>query len=112
MRRNLLIVQIISFCERDTNDPDFAHNPLAKNQQNKMCNGKGTWDVIKEHDDFRNSPVNVEDSALHPRIQILQAKKTKGDNRTQACGRPLVLVLDYSNSMRGVGLRCLTIGMR
>lgn len=34
----------------------FAHNQLASNKQNVMCNERSALDVIRSHDDFRRAP--------------------------------------------------------
>ncbi|XP_041063999.1 calcium-activated chloride channel regulator 1-like isoform X1 [Carcharodon carcharias] len=72
---------VVEFCDEKT------HNPEAPNMQNKMCNQRSTWDVIKESEDFRNNrPPHI--GPVIPTFTILQAKD-----------RVLCLVLDISGSM-------------
>ncbi|XP_041064000.1 calcium-activated chloride channel regulator 1-like isoform X2 [Carcharodon carcharias] len=75
---------VVEFCDEKT------HNPEAPNMQNKMCNQRSTWDVIKESEDFRNNrPPHI--GPVIPTFTILQAKD-----------RVLCLVLDISGSMGSV----------
>ncbi|XP_041063773.1 calcium-activated chloride channel regulator 1-like [Carcharodon carcharias] len=72
---------VVEFCDNET------HNPEAPNMQNKMCDHRSTWDVIKESEDFRsNRPPHI--GPVTPTFTILQAKD-----------RVLCLVLDTSGSM-------------
>lgn len=80
------------FC--DDQSEDRKHNPFAPNKQNLMCQGRSTWDVVSNHEDFkdgRNPPKDLVTTI--PRFRVIQPKKNQ---------RPtFVLVLDISGSMRG-----------
>jgi calcium-activated chloride channel regulator 4 len=45
------------FCDKDEESVSEhqRHNSIAPNAQNKICNGKSAWEVMREHDDFKNS---------------------------------------------------------
>ncbi|XP_067667287.1 calcium-activated chloride channel regulator 3A-1-like [Haliotis asinina] len=94
--------KVTTFCESNTNDPDYLHNDLAPNLHNKMCGGKGTWDVIMEHSDFLggvNPPVNMTADQTRPDIRILYNGRQRTPSGVERCGRTVVLVLDLSRSM-------------
>ncbi|XP_078416856.1 calcium-activated chloride channel regulator 1-like isoform X3 [Cetorhinus maximus] len=75
---------VVEFCDEKT------HNREAPNMQNKMCNQRSTWDVIKKSEDFRNNhPPHT--GPVIPTFTLLQAKD-----------RVLCLVLDTSGSMSSV----------
>ncbi|VTJ70362.1 Hypothetical predicted protein, partial [Marmota monax] len=77
---------VTEFCTAKT------HNTEAPNLQNKMCNHKSTWDVIKESDDFQNaSPMTGTNLPPHPTFSLLKSKH-----------RVVCLVLDKSGSMNTV----------
>ncbi|XP_039111680.1 calcium-activated chloride channel regulator 1-like [Hyaena hyaena] len=74
---------VTEFCTAET------HNTEAPNLQNKMCNGRSTWDVIMDSDDFRKaSSITETDLPLRPTFSLLKAKQ-----------RVVCLVLDKSGSM-------------
>uniref|UniRef100_A0ABI7YRX7 VWFA domain-containing protein n=1 Tax=Felis catus TaxID=9685 RepID=A0ABI7YRX7_FELCA len=74
---------VTEFCTAET------HNMEAPNLQNKMCNRRSTWDVIKDSDDFQNAPpMTGTDSPPRPTFSLLKAKQ-----------RVVCLVLDKSGSM-------------
>ncbi|XP_046581484.1 calcium-activated chloride channel regulator 3A-1-like [Haliotis rubra] len=71
---DVFVKSVTTFCESNTNDPDYLHNDLAPNLHNKMCGGKGTWDVILESPDFRggtNPPVNKTEAEIRPTFNVL-----------------------------------------
>ncbi|XP_067665325.1 calcium-activated chloride channel regulator 1-like [Haliotis asinina] len=91
--------KVIHFCESDPESGrmDLIHNPNAPNRHNKMCNGRGTWDVIREHTDIKGSnPVDISDRA--PQFSIVYRQRGAVGNTT-ICGGRIVLVLDLSRSM-------------
>ncbi|XP_046581480.1 calcium-activated chloride channel regulator 1-like [Haliotis rubra] len=99
---DVFVKSVTTFCESNTNDPDYLHNDLAPNLHNKMCGGKGTWDVILESPDFRggtNPPVNKTEAEIRPTFNVLFNAKTTTHTGGEVCGRPVVLVLDVSGSM-------------
>ncbi|KAM8930573.1 calcium-activated chloride channel regulator 1-like [Pelodytes ibericus] len=74
--------QVSQFCEESN------HNSEAPNLQNKLCDGRSTWDVIKNSSDLINrTPINVL-SLPEPTFTLLQYKE-----------RVITLVLDVSGSM-------------
>ncbi|XP_057649627.1 calcium-activated chloride channel regulator 3A-1-like [Chionomys nivalis] len=76
---------VVEFCTEKT------HNKEAPNLQNKMCNGRSTWDVIKESPDFQNaSPMEGVEPPPPPTFSLLKSKQ-----------RVVCLVLDKSGSMNG-----------
>ena len=78
--------QVTEFCTKKT------HNTEAPNLQNKMCNGKSTWDVIMNYTDFQNtSPMTEMNPPTHPTFSLLKYKQ-----------RVVCLVLDKSRSMSAV----------
>ena len=78
--------QVTEFCTKKT------HNTEAPNLQNKMCNGKSTWDVIMNSTDFQNtSPMTEMNPPTHPTFSLLKYKQ-----------RVVCLVLDKSRSMSAV----------
>uniref|UniRef100_A0A8C6D0Y2 Calcium-activated chloride channel N-terminal domain-containing protein n=1 Tax=Moschus moschiferus TaxID=68415 RepID=A0A8C6D0Y2_MOSMO len=77
---------VTEFCTEKT------HNTEAPNLQNKMCNGKSTWDVIMNSVDFQNtSPMTEMNPPTHPTFSLLKAKQ-----------RVVCLVLDKSGSMSSI----------
>uniref|UniRef100_A0A8C6WBK9 VWFA domain-containing protein n=1 Tax=Nannospalax galili TaxID=1026970 RepID=A0A8C6WBK9_NANGA len=77
---------VTEFCTEET------HNTEAPNLQNKMCNRRSTWDVIKESADFQEvSPMTGIEEPPHPTFSLLKSKQ-----------RVVVLVLDKSGSEDGV----------
>ncbi|XP_051021568.1 calcium-activated chloride channel regulator 3A-1-like [Acomys russatus] len=74
---------VIEFCTEET------HNKEAPNLQNKMCNLRSTWDVIKESADFRKAtPMTGTEAPPRPTFALLKSKR-----------RVVCLVLDKSGSM-------------
>ncbi|CAH6777150.1 calcium-activated chloride channel regulator 3A-1 [Phodopus roborovskii] len=74
---------VVEFCTEKT------HNTEAPNLQNKMCNHRSTWDVIKESADFQNaSPMIGTEAPPPPTFSLLKSKQ-----------RVVCLVLDKSGSM-------------
>ncbi|XP_069823730.1 calcium-activated chloride channel regulator 1-like [Dendropsophus ebraccatus] len=73
---------LATFCDSST------HNADAPNLQNKMCNYRSTWDVIKESTDITSSPPVSGSTIPAPTFTLLQSR-----------GRAVTLVLDVSGSM-------------
>ncbi|XP_042318344.1 calcium-activated chloride channel regulator 1-like [Sceloporus undulatus] len=72
---------VIQFCNESN------HNIKATNMQNKLCNFRSTWEVIKDSPDFASSsPINA--PPPEPSISLLQTQD-----------RVVCLVLDVSGSM-------------
>ena len=53
---NSHLSQVTQFCDKD--DPEtpvhLRHNSDALNEQNIYCNGRSSWEVMREHEDFKN----------------------------------------------------------
>ncbi|CAH6777149.1 calcium-activated chloride channel regulator 3A-1 [Phodopus roborovskii] len=86
-RNSIMFMQtlssVVEFCTEKT------HNTEAPNLQNKMCNHRSTWDVIKESADFQNaSPMIGTETPPPPTFSLLKSKQ-----------RVVCLVLDKSGSM-------------
>ncbi|KAL1772630.1 epithelial chloride channel protein-like [Sigmodon hispidus] len=74
---------VVEFCTEKT------HNREAPNLQNKMCNRKSTWDIIKESADFQSaSPMKGTAAPPPPTFSLLKSRQ-----------RVVCLVLDKSGSM-------------
>ena len=52
----LFSLQVTEFCDKDDpNTPEYMrHNDKAINEQNKYCDGKSAWEIMREHDDFKD----------------------------------------------------------
>lgn len=75
--------QVVEFCTEKT------HNAEAPNLQNKMCNRRSTWDVIKASADFQNAPpMRGTEAPPPPTFSLLKSRR-----------RVVCLVLDKSGSM-------------
>nr|APU50752.1 epithelial chloride channel-like protein 137 [Saccoglossus kowalevskii] len=85
---------VTSWCHNNTDDPSGLHNREAPNRHNIMCNGRSTFEVILESDDFtgkKNLPLPPEDNVnTVPYFRLVQRRE-----------RRVVLVLDVSGSMEG-----------
>lgn len=78
--------QVTEFCT------EKRHDTEAPNLQNKMCNGRTTWDVIMDSDDFQNiSPMREMNPPTHPTFSLLKSKQ-----------RVVCSLLDKSGSMNSV----------
>ncbi|XP_021052186.1 calcium-activated chloride channel regulator 3A-1-like [Mus pahari] len=74
---------VVEFCTEKT------HNTEAPNLQNKMCNRRSTWDVIKASADFQNAPpMTGTEAPPPPTFSLLKSRR-----------RVVCLVLDKSGSM-------------
>ncbi|TKC45460.1 hypothetical protein EI555_021657, partial [Monodon monoceros] len=63
-------INVTEFCTEKTHDTE------APNLQNKMCNGRTTWDVIMDSDDFQNiSPMREMNPPTHPTFSLLKSKQ-------------------------------------
>ncbi|XP_021051456.1 calcium-activated chloride channel regulator 3A-1 [Mus pahari] len=74
---------VVEFCTEKN------HNTEAPNLQNKMCNRRSTWDVIKASADFQNAPpMTGTEAPPPPTFSLLKSRR-----------RVVCLVLDKSGSM-------------
>ncbi|XP_013380548.1 calcium-activated chloride channel regulator 3A-1 [Lingula anatina] len=96
------IDSVHAFCENKPQDRHHTHNTLAPNMQNKLCNNAGTWDVIKQHEDFTGSNNPARDiSDTSPKFRLVYKRPVRRavDNKVIK-GKRVVMVLDMSWSMR------------
>ena len=47
-----------TFCDNDPSDPDTLHNDEAPSEQNAMCDGNSTWEVMRQHSDFKDGQLS------------------------------------------------------
>ncbi|ELT92057.1 hypothetical protein CAPTEDRAFT_83840, partial [Capitella teleta] len=79
--------QITEFCTDDAT-VETLHNKEAPNKQNIECNGKSAWEVIREHEDYKNSDTAIIKDTT-PKFKFVMKKSPP----------KVVLVLDVSGSM-------------
>ncbi|XP_071830250.1 calcium-activated chloride channel regulator 1-like isoform X3 [Apostichopus japonicus] len=81
--------EIIDFCDNETTDAKNYHNVEAPNKLNRICGLKSSWEVMREHSDFKddNNPPRVI-SNRQPTFRI-----------TRVLPRRVVVVMDTSISM-------------
>ncbi|KAJ8027774.1 Calcium-activated chloride channel regulator 4 [Holothuria leucospilota] len=86
---------LVNFCDNEAEDPSYLHNSEAPTKHNKKCNGKSSWEVMREHPDFKgqlknqdgnNQPREVED--VTPTFHVVRSRPAR-----------VALVLDTSGSM-------------
>ncbi|KAI0208300.1 Calcium-activated chloride channel regulator 1 [Lamellibrachia satsuma] len=84
------VTEVTTFCDNDTNNPKTLHNDEAPNVHNKLCNGRSAWEIMRDHDDFRNgsSPAITKSQKSDPTFRIVQAKSKR-----------IVMILDVFGSM-------------
>ncbi|XP_077498060.1 calcium-activated chloride channel regulator 1-like [Amblyomma americanum] len=80
---------VSQFC--DSSKGPRQHNAFAPNKQNKICNGRPTWEVISENEDFKKAPR----SDMSKRIQV----SFEETQQKEILPQRVVLVLDLSESM-------------
>ncbi|XP_044158368.1 calcium-activated chloride channel regulator 1-like [Bufo gargarizans] len=73
---------VTDFCDSNT------HNTEAPNLQNRMCNFRSTWDVIKDSTDISSSPPRPDFSPPVPSFTLMQYRD-----------RGITVVRDVSESM-------------
>lgn len=83
------IANVSQFC--DSGNGKRQHNRFAPNRQNKLCNGKSTWEVISNNEDFKNLPR----PDMSKRIEVSFEETQQREDLPQR----VVLVLDVSTSM-------------
>ncbi|XP_040264680.1 calcium-activated chloride channel regulator 1-like [Bufo bufo] len=81
---------VTDFCDSNT------HNTEAPNLQNRMCNFRSTWDVIKDSTDISFSPPRPDFSPPVPSFTLMQYRD-----------RGITVVRDASGSMIMVGSRII-----
>ncbi|KAH6922210.1 hypothetical protein HPB50_010873 [Hyalomma asiaticum] len=88
------IANVSQFC--DSGNGTRQHNRFAPNRQNKLCNGKSTWEVISNNEDFKNLPR----PDMSKRIEVSFEETQQREDLPQR----VVLVLDVSTSMNSKSL--------
>ncbi|XP_030839840.1 calcium-activated chloride channel regulator 1 isoform X2 [Strongylocentrotus purpuratus] len=86
--------QIQHFCDNDKSDPDNLHNREAPNKHNRLCNSRSAWEVMREHEDFKDNispPLDLSDADILPSFTLAQAR-IRDECR-------IVIVIDTSGSM-------------
>ena len=43
-----------TFCDNDQSNPDTLHNDEAPSIHNDLCNGRSAWEVMRDHEDFKD----------------------------------------------------------
>ncbi|XP_059152208.1 calcium-activated chloride channel regulator 3A-1-like [Physella acuta] len=86
------------FCDDPTRSPKhLKHNVFAPNRQNRLCQYKSAWEVMRKHEDFVKTKKPLPStSKTRPKFRYVQAHPRKR-----------VLVLDTSGSMTGASLSVL-----
>ena len=82
------IIDIDMFCILDS----FYHNPELPTKQNLYCNGKSTWSVIEDSDDFKDGANPPDNTITNPEPQFVIVG---GEEQEMS----YVLVMDVSISM-------------
>eukprot|EP00058_Branchiostoma_floridae_P006234 XP_002591722.1 hypothetical protein BRAFLDRAFT_80817 [Branchiostoma floridae] len=82
------------FC--DDSDGNHAHNADAPNKQNRVCDGRSTWDVVTSTEDFKapdGTQINTARAvaSTEPTFRVVKARKPR-----------FVLVFDISGSMDSI----------
>ncbi|XP_052061932.1 calcium-activated chloride channel regulator 4-like [Mytilus californianus] len=86
------IPAISQFCDSaNSADASTRHNSMASNNQNRRCNGRSAWEVMRQHDDFQNKSPGVPFASTKPEFFLEQASFV---------GR-FCLLIDVSGSMSG-----------
>ena len=49
-----LSCQVWTFCDNDTNNIPTLHNDEAPSIHNELCNGRSAWEVMRDHEDFKD----------------------------------------------------------
>merc|ERR1719341_1473372 len=82
---------VTDFCDQTETNLHHAEIPT---KHNLYCDGRSTWDVIKEHDDFDDelNPTNPNIKNTTPVFRVVQSKKPK-----------YVVLMDVSTSMETPG---------
>ncbi|KAK7070877.1 hypothetical protein SK128_014953 [Halocaridina rubra] len=65
-----------------------AHNDIAPNRQNLLCNGLSVWEVMEAHSDFQDLSEASHNMTVIPRFTVVREEVAS-----------FVIVLDYSQSM-------------
>ncbi|KAL3204327.1 hypothetical protein MRX96_041253 [Rhipicephalus microplus] len=90
----------LTYCEEDpvshfcdSTNGARQHNPYAPSEQNAICQGRSTWEVISENEDF----TNLARANLSKRIETTFEEM----QHTEDLPQRVVMALDVSDSMKG-----------
>ena len=61
--------QVWTFCDNDPNNPDTLHNDEAPNIHNDLCNGRSAWEVMRDHEDFKDGRYARVRMRAHARVR-------------------------------------------
>ncbi|XP_052061931.1 calcium-activated chloride channel regulator 1-like isoform X2 [Mytilus californianus] len=78
------------FCDGESSDPTTYHNHLAPNKQNSRCAGRSAWEIMRQHNDFKNTVPRSATANTVPTFRILKVTQQ----------HKICLVIDVSGSMR------------
>ena len=75
-----------TFCDNDEANLQTLHNDEAPSAHNDLCDGRSAWEVMREHDDFKNgasrkytgtsvirSPMGPGKTDLNFKVTVLQS---------------------------------------
>ncbi|KAK3083437.1 hypothetical protein FSP39_022698 [Pinctada imbricata] len=81
---------ISQFCDKASSSVDAAehHNTKADTLQNRLCDGRSAWEVMRLHPDFNNLAAGSPSMVTVPTFNIVQQGNQK-----------VVIVMDISGSM-------------
>lgn len=68
----LFDLQVTNFCDSDADDPSYLHNSEAPTKQNKFCDGRSSWDVMREHPDFNGRIIQL-NTTLFTKLNLIQS---------------------------------------
>ncbi len=71
--------QLTAFCDNDPADPNTLHNKFAPTLQNRECNGRSVWEVLRSHQDFTDFESMPNDLVTDttPKFQVLKKRFNK-----------------------------------
>ncbi|XP_075730454.1 calcium-activated chloride channel regulator 2-like [Rhipicephalus microplus] len=84
------VANVSHFC--DSTNGARQHNPYAPSEQNAICRGRSTWEVISENEDF----TNLARANLSKRIETTFEETQHTEDLLQR----VVMALDVSDSMK------------
>ncbi|XP_062600924.1 calcium-activated chloride channel regulator 1-like isoform X2 [Saccostrea cucullata] len=87
------ISSVEEFCDEENSN--VPHNKEAETPQNKICQGKSAWEIMRLHSDFKDTTPGSSSQNTTPTFRIVK----------QRAGQNFVLVLDKSGSMAGAKIK-------
>ncbi|XP_061187626.1 calcium-activated chloride channel regulator 1-like [Saccostrea echinata] len=85
---NIEISSVDEFCGDDGST--VPHNKEAQTPQNRFCQGRSSWEIMRLHSDFKDTTPGSPTQDTTPIFRVVQQKT----------GQNFVMVLDKSGSMR------------